>query len=167
MSLFQSLEHSIRLELWFEVCWQIRCLELDLGLPVVNGPEWSHHHQRMQGVVVHKFRQKSELNPVILFVVAEGSKVLFHGLILALSLARCLGTECSRGSVINTHPWADSSQESAGKLCRGRGWCYWVQCVCRSHVWGMSVLAPASHYLSGKAGKSRSSSVGRQLPESW
>jgi len=49
-------------------------------------------------------------------VVAERTKVLFHGLILALRLAVCLGMECSRESVIYAHVRADWSRESAGEL---------------------------------------------------
>ena len=41
----------------------------------------------MYRVVVCKFRQWQELNPVILLIVAEGGEILFHGLIMVLGLA--------------------------------------------------------------------------------
>jgi hypothetical protein len=70
----------------------------------------------MHGGIVREFRQKQELGPVILLVVAEVSKVLFLGSISLLRLAVCLGMECSRESVTYAHVTADSSPEWAGEM---------------------------------------------------
>jgi len=68
------------------------------------------------GVVVREFRQWEELDPIILFVVAKGAEVLFHGLILTFRLAVGLWMECGGESVIDAQMRADSSPKSAGEL---------------------------------------------------
>jgi hypothetical protein len=70
----------------------------------------------MHRVVLREFRQWQELDPVIQLIIAEGTQVLLHCLILALRLAGCLGIECSQESVSYAHVRVDSSPEWAGEL---------------------------------------------------
>jgi len=46
---------------------------------------------------------------------------LFHGLVLALRLAVCLGMKGGRKAVIDAHVRANSIPESAGELCAAVG----------------------------------------------
>jgi len=57
-----------------------------------------------------------EFGPVILIIVAEGSEVLFRGLVLPLGQAFGLRVEGGQESVVDTHVGADSSPELAGEL---------------------------------------------------
>jgi len=52
-----------------------------------------------------------EFGPFIFLIVAEGSEVLFHGLILALGLAIGLRVKGGRESVVDAHVGAESSPE--------------------------------------------------------
>ena len=58
---------------------------------------------------------------MILLIVVEGSEVLFHGLVLPLSLAVCLRWEGGQESVVDAHVGADTSPESAGAVCSAVG----------------------------------------------
>jgi len=70
----------------------------------------------MHRVVLREFRQRKEFSPVVLLAVAEGSEILFHGLVLLLGLVVGLRVEGGRESVVDAHVGADSSPESAGEL---------------------------------------------------
>jgi len=65
---------------------------------------------------VGEFRQGKEFGPVILLIDAEGSEVLFYGLVLPLGLAVGLRVEGGRESLVDAHVGADSTPESAGEL---------------------------------------------------
>jgi hypothetical protein len=74
-----------------------------------HGPERCHPSRSMHCVVVREFCQREEFDPVVLLVVAEGSEVLFHGLVLLLGLAVGLRVEGGLESVVDAHVGADSS----------------------------------------------------------
>ena len=65
---------------------------------------------------MREFCHRKEFDPVVLLIVAEGSEVLFHGLVLLLGLAVGLQVEAGGESVVNAHVGADSRPESAGEL---------------------------------------------------
>jgi len=83
---------------------------------MVHGPKQCHPSQSKHSVVVSTFRQRKELGPVDLLVVAKGWEISFHGLVLPLGLAVSLPLEGSRESVVIDHVEVDSCPELAGEL---------------------------------------------------
>jgi len=125
MSLCQSLGRRVCWCVQF-LMWRFRCFELHFGVPMLHGPEWCYPSRSMHWDVVHEFRQKTEFGPVVLLVVADGSNILFDGLVLPLGLAVDLRAEGSWESVVDAHVGADLSPESASEL----------RCaVCNTIVW--------------------------------
>jgi len=86
MSLCQSLEHSIHLDLRFQVR-RFQCIELQLRVRMVHGPERCHPSRSIHWVIVCEICQRKAFDPVVLLIVAEGSEVLFHGLFLLVGVA--------------------------------------------------------------------------------
>jgi len=70
----------------------------------------------VDGVVVGKLRQQLQVDPVVLLLVAKGSEVPLHHLVLMLGLTVCQRVECGREAVIDTGEGATSVRKSPGKL---------------------------------------------------
>jgi hypothetical protein len=56
------------------------------GIETVVREEWGHQGRSMLSIVVREFRERKELEPVVLLIVAEDSKKLFPDLIDSIRL---------------------------------------------------------------------------------
>jgi len=115
VSLFCGCHPRVCLHLW-SVTGVLGRLELHCGVVIVVCPEGCHQHGMVDGVIVCTFCQRWQFNPVVLHVVAKGSEVIMHRLILPLSVTVCLQEEGGRKSVIDTEVGTYSVLKSTGKL---------------------------------------------------